>query len=284
MKGIDDTWQIDLVEMHKFARENKGFNYILTGIDVFSKFAFAVPVKNKTGKDVSAAFEKVLLDIKRTPKNVHSDLGKEFYNSTFQELMKQYSINHYSTYSNQKSFFCERLNRSLKEIMYKEFTVQGKYKWLDLLPRVVNFYNNRVHRTTGMKPSDVQKKDEIYLLKNIYLKEKREKIIPKFKVGDVVRISKQKTVFTKGYTQSWSHELFKIRKVQTTIPPTYLLKDYQNNPISGGFYEPELQKSKLADIYFVEKIIKRSGNKILVKWVGFANDHNSWIRDDEMIK
>lgn len=283
MKGIDDTWQIDLVEMHKFARDNKGFNYILTGLDVFSKFAFAIPVKNKRGKDVSDAFQKVLSDMKRKPKNIHSDLGKEFYNSNFQDLMKKYSINLYSTFSNQKSFFCERLNRTLKEIMYREFTVQGNYKWLNLLPNIVNLYNNRVHRTIGMKPADVRKKDEKYLLDNIYKIEPRKKVVPKYKVGDNVRVSKQKTVFTKGYTQSWSNEIFTIRKVQNTIPATYLLNDYEGNPILGGFYEQELQKSALKDVYYVEKIVKRSGNKIFVKWLGFDNTHNSWINDTALI-
>ncbi|MEY2831112.1 MAG: hypothetical protein RLZZ574_370 [Cyanobacteriota bacterium] len=284
MKGIDDTWQIDLVEMHKHARENKGFNYILTGIDVFSKFGFAVPVKNKTGRDVTAAFEKVLLDTKRTPKNVHSDLGKEFYNSTFQDLMKKHSINHYSTFSSQKAFFCERLNRTLKEMMYREFTVQGSYKWLDLLPRIVILYNNRKHRTIGMKPADVKKRDEKYLLKNVYETNRRKRKSPKFKVGDVVRVSKQKTAFTKGYEQSWSNELFTVRKVQYTIPPTYLLNDYQKQPIFGGFYEQELQKSKLRNVYFIEKILKRSRKKIFVKWLGFDKTHNSWIKDAAVIK
>jgi len=284
MKGINDTFQIDLVEMHKHSRENKGFNYILTGLDVFSKFAFAVPVKNKTGKDVSAAFEKVLIDTKRIPKNLQSDLGKEFFNSTFQDLMKKYKINHYSTFSNQKAFFCERLNRSLKEIMYKEFTIQGNNKWLDLLPKVVQFYNNRPHRTIGMKPAEVKKDDEKYILENVYKIKKRKKIVPKFKVGDVVRISKQKTVFTKGYEQSWSKELFTIRKVQNTIPPTYLLNDYHENPILGGFYEPELQKSTLGDVYFIEKIIKRAGNKIYVKWLGYDSSFNSWVKSTDIIQ
>jgi hypothetical protein len=283
-KGINDTWQIDLVEMHKFARENKGYNYILTGLDVFSKYAFAIPVKNKTGKDVSAAFEKVLSEMKQTPKNVHSDMGKEFFNSTFQTLMTKYKINHYSTFSTQKSFFCERLNRSLKEIMYKEFTVQGNHKWLNILPKVVNFYNHRPHRTIRMSPADVRKEDEDYLLNSIYKVKRIKKIQTKYKVGDIVRVSKQKTIFTKGYNQSWSNELFTVRKVQQTVPPTYLLNDYQSNPILGSFYKEELQKSKLKDTYFVEKILKRSGKKILVKWLGFDNTHNSWIRDTAIIK
>jgi hypothetical protein len=168
--------------------------------------------------------------------------------------------------------------------MYKEFTIQGNNKWLDLLPKVVQFYNNRPHRTIGMKPAEVKKDDEKYILENVYKIKKRKKIVPKFKVGDVVRISKQKTVFTKGYEQSWSKELFTIRKVQNTIPPTYLLNDYHENPILGGFYEPELQKSTLGDVYFIEKIIKRAGNKIYVKWLGYDSSHNSWLNSKDIIQ
>jgi len=71
--------------------------------------------------------------------------------------------------------------------------------------------------------------------------------------------------------------------VQNTIPPTYLLNDYQKQPILGGFYEPELQKSALGDVYFIEKIMRRDGNKVFVKWLGFDDSHNSWVRDTEII-
>jgi transposase InsO family protein len=101
MKAIDDLWQIDLVEMQKFSKINKGYKYILTIICVFSKFAWAVPVKRKTAVDVTAALRSVFKQ-GRVPKMIQSDRGKEFYNSHFSSLMKEYDINHYSTYSNMK--------------------------------------------------------------------------------------------------------------------------------------------------------------------------------------
>lgn len=100
----------------------------------------------------------------------------------------------------------------------------------------------------------------------------------KFKIGDYVRLSKYRTVFEKGYTPNWTTEIFTIRKVQyNTDPITYLLSDYQNHEISGSVYAEELQMAKQSDVYLVEKIIRRQGNRAYVKWLGFSNDHNSWI-------
>ena len=109
MRGIDETWQADLVEMQPYARENKDYRYMLTVIDVFSKYAWAVPVKRKSADNVIAAM-KLVLSQDRAPTNLQTDRGKEFYNSSFQNLMKQYKINLYSTYSNLKASICERFN------------------------------------------------------------------------------------------------------------------------------------------------------------------------------
>ena len=98
-RGLDETWQADLVEMIPYARDNKGYRYLLTKIDIFSKYAWAIPVKRKTGKDVSEAMIFVLVK-GRVPKNLQTDRGKEFYNADFQKLMSRYKIKLYSTYSN----------------------------------------------------------------------------------------------------------------------------------------------------------------------------------------
>ena len=98
MRGIDETWQADLVEMLPYARENNGYKYLLTVIDIFSKYAWAVPVKSKSGPDVTAAMQSVLIQ-GRIPKNLHTDEGKEFYNAHFKDLMQRFNINHYSRQS-----------------------------------------------------------------------------------------------------------------------------------------------------------------------------------------
>jgi hypothetical protein len=107
---------------------------------------------------------------------------------------------------------------------------------------------------------------------------------PKYKVGDVVRISKYKHIFSKGYNPSWTGELFTIDQVQDTKPVTYILKDENGETIKGGFYEQEIQKTKHTDVYLVEKVIKRKGDKLFVKWLGYPPSHNSWLDIKDVIK
>lgn len=164
MRGIDETWQADSVEMIPYAKSNKGFKYMLTVIDIFSKYAWAVPTKSKNGKDISAAMKFILVQ-GRVPKNLHTDKGKEFYNSQFENLMQTYNIKLYSTYSNLKASIFERFNRTLKNMMWPEFSLPGNYKWLNLLPTLISKYNNKIHRTIGMKPKDVTVEVERKLLK-----------------------------------------------------------------------------------------------------------------------
>lgn len=283
VKGLNDLLQADLVEMQPYARFNKGYRYILVVINTFSKYVWTEPLKSKKGNDVTTAMKNIL-DKANKPKNLQTDLGKEFYNKEFKKLMDEYKINHYSTFSNLKASIVERVNRTLKNIMWKNFSNQGSYKWYTILPYIVEKYNTTIHRTTGFKPIDVNKKKE----KNILLKSFTfKKIVDlshnKFKLNDFVRISKRREAFDKGYTPNWSTEIFQIRKIQLTNPTTYLLKDNKNENIDGGFYEEELQKVKHPDVYLVEKILRRKGNKAYVKWLGFNQSHNSWILNKDIV-
>lgn len=267
VKGIDDLWQADLVDMKPYSRFNAGNKYLLVVIDVLSKYAWVEPVLTKSAKHVTRAFEKIL-EQGRVPRNLQTDDGKEFFNSDFKAVMNKYNINHYSTYSTMKASVVERLNRTLKEKMWKRFSLQGNYKYLKMLPEIVTEYNNTVHSTTNMKPKDVNKKMAKELLKTIY---SHIKIAApgKFKIGDDVRISKYKNLFAKGYTPNWTTEIFKIIKIKKTNPATYLLQDGQGQPIAGSFYEHELQRTSNPDVYLVERVIKRRGDNIFVKWLGF---------------
>ena len=102
-------------------------------------------------------------------------------------------------------------------------------------------------------------------------------------MGDYMRISKYKHVFEKGYTPNWTTEIFKVKEVKNTYPTTYILEDYQGNPIKGGFYDEELSKTQFPNTYLVEKIIKTKGDRVYVKWLGFSNQHNSWINKSELL-
>ena len=175
-------------------------------------------------------------------------MGKEFYNADVQRLMRKHDINHYSTYSVLKASVVKRFNRTLKNDMWKMFTLNGTYKWIDALPRLVSEYNARKHRTIGMRPVDVTPAIAERLLATVY---NRVNIAgpAKFKVGDPVRVSKYKTLFEKGYTPNWTTEVFNIVKVQRTNPVSYLLEDYRKKSVAGAFYEHELRRANYPDVY-----------------------------------
>lgn len=285
MRGIDDTFQADLVEMIPHSKVNNNYKYILMVIDVFSKFAWTVPLKNKTGKEVTQAMKSIFVESRRIPRNLHTDQGKEFYNSSFQRLMQEYNINHYSTFSKMKASIVERFNRTILTKIWKIFSLQGSYKWCNVLKSVTNTYNNTIHRTIKMKPSEVNSKNSDLVLRNSYRDNNtlNPHNKPKYKINDYVRINKFKSIFEKGYTPNWSTEIFQVYKIQFTEPVTYLLKDSTGQKISGSFYEQELMKTKYPTIYLVEKILRKKGSKLYVKWLGLDKSQNSWIKKSDFV-
>lgn len=286
LKGIHDLYQADLVEMKPYNKVNKGFKYILTVIDCFTKVAHAVPLKSKTGENVTDAMKGILSKVKGRVKNLQTDDGKEFFNSTFSKLMNSLKINHYSTYSEKKAAIIERFNRTLKSVMYKTFSERGTYIWYDILPSLIKKYNDTKHRTIGTKPMAVNKKNESIILQRIRENTKpvTERNPPRqFFIDDQVRISKYKNIFTKGYLPNWTNETFIVHRVQPTYPETYILKDHKGMILHGGFYGHELLKSDIGNVYLVEKILRKNKDKILVRWLGFDKSHDSWISKQDLV-
>lgn len=163
--------------------------------------------------------------------------------------------------------------------------MKGNFKWIDgTLEKVVSDYNHTKHRTIQMCPAKVNKHTKQIVMQryNILNKPKIKRKCP-FVVGDIVRISKSKANFEKGYTPNWSTELFKVTVVQNTYPPTYLLEDSRKNKILGSFYAQELQKTKNPDVYLVEKVLKKKGDKVFVKWLGLPSQENSWISNTNIL-
>ena len=184
----------------------------------------------------------------------------------------------YSTHNEGKSVVTERFIRSLKNKIYKHLTDISKNVYFDVLNDIVDEYNNNTyHKTIKMKPIDVKNASFAE-----YNEESNEKD-PKFKVDEHVRISKFKNVFAKRHTPNWSEEVFVIRKIKNTVPWTYAISDLNGEEIVGSFYEKELQKTNQKE-FGIEKVIKRKGNKLYVKWKGYNNSFNSWIDKKNLIK
>jgi len=194
--SIDHTWASDLVIMEP----ERGYKYILTILDVFSKYGWAIPLKTKTGEEMVRAFKNIFKESGRIPKNIFSDKGTEYYNKTFKKFLDENKIELYSTESEVKCSVAERFNRTLKDLMYRKFTELNDNKhWLKLLPLLVIEYNNRKHSTIKMTPIEGSKKEnEEWIKENVFSEELSNKK-PKFKVNQYVRIYKYKNLFEKGY-------------------------------------------------------------------------------------
>ena len=281
---INEIHSTDLVDMTQYSKMNKGYKYIFTNIDVFSKIAYAYPIKSKKIQDIKPCFEKIFENNK--PKYIWSDKEPAFLSKEMQQFFKDNNVKIYYTNSHLKAVVIERFNRSLRELMMKEFVKNNNTVWYNILPKLIKIYNNRYHSTIKMKPIQVNKSNEIYIKENIYTYNKISKI-PKFKINDLVRISlKRRDVFDKPSSNiKWSGELFKIHSINRSNVITYKIKDLNDNIIEGNFYERELQKTKNnSEIYIIEKIIRKNKDKYLVKWRGYSNDFNSWIDKNDIIK
>ena len=232
-----NIWGVDLADMQSLSRKNKGIKYLLCAIDLYSKYAFVIPLKDIKGISIVNAFNKITKQSSRKPNKIWVDQGGEFCNNVFEKWLSDNDINMYSTYNEGKSVVTERFIRTLKNKLYKHMTATGKNVYYDVLDGVVNKYKNTKHNTIKMKPIDVKNNQRVYI------DEHNEKD-NKFKVGDRVRISRYKNIFAKGYAPNWSSEIFIVDKINDTVPYTYNLKDLNHEEIIGSFYHKELQKTK----------------------------------------
>jgi transposase InsO family protein len=287
VNNLMDVWEVDLVDIQSLAKYNKGYKYLLTAIDVFSKFLHIVPVKVKTGEAITKAFLSIFKDSRysngQRPIWVRTDRGKEFLNRSFQAMLKREGIQFQICRNpDVKCAIIERAHRTIREKIYKYFTANNTYKFIEILLKFVTAYNNTVHRSTGLAPAKVTESDVLAVWRRMRAKSIRP-TNPKFRVGQHVRISKLKMKFAKGAEQNYTTEIFVIDKVIRRRPrPVYELKDLNNTQIEGQFYGEELSPVHVTDrtTYKINKILgKRVRNGILeylVEWSGYSSDFNSW--------
>ena len=235
----DECWSIILIDRSSLSKYNKNYKFIFTIIDNHTKYAWAIPLKDKSGKSTTTALKSLIEKTKRKPDKIWSDRGKEFYNKTFLDFLKQNEIQIYSTNSDLKAVFVERFNRTLLDLMKKPMYIEGKACWLNHLDTAMEKYNNRVHGTTKMTPFEMVTNTN----KIINIKINKNEKIPKFQVGDYVRVPVKRNIYSKGYTTNWNRELFKIHKINPTNPVMYGLVDENNEQIEGKYYEQELLRS-----------------------------------------
>ena len=342
-QGIDDQWQADLVDMGAdLARANHGFRYLLTCIDVFSKHAWAIPVHDKSAKSMVAAL-RTLFDkaAPRHPRRLQTDKGKEFVNEPVQELLKHGCpggpIHHFASWSDQKAAVVERFNRTLKSRMWRYFTEKQTKHFLDVLPKLLHAYNNSVHRAIGMTPASVRLSDEQRIARRLYPTPRRgARSAPRGEAAaaaaahrpahrpapppnallseKMVRISRLKGDFEKGYMPNWSEEDFHLAEARSSPSDSpkrqrrllYKLTDRAGETLHGQWYPEELQQIRV-NRHLIERILRRrpisdssaagraaniarpNGNsgtepqECLVKWKGWPAKFNSWVPESDII-
>ena len=158
----DNIWGANLAGMQLISKSSKGFRFLLYVINIYSKYAWVVPLKDKKGVSIVDAFQTILRKSNRRPRKILVDKGSEFYNSHFKKWFKGNNIEMYSIHNEEKSVIAERFIRILKNKIYKYMTSVSKNVYIDKLDVIVDEYNKTKHRTIKMKPFDV--KDSIYIL------------------------------------------------------------------------------------------------------------------------
>ena len=216
--------------MSRLKKVNDGKTFILTVIDVFSKLAWCVPLKNKSAASLVATFIQLLSN--RAPNTLQTDKGPEFLNRSLQKFLKEHGVHHFATHNEEtKASIVERFNRTLKTRMWRYFTKTQSVRYVDVLQAFMISYNDTYHRSIGMAPSEVTSTNQETVWQRLYGHESVG--TPKFRVGDRVRISKAKRHFEKGYMANWTEERFTIVDAHRSDPPVYRLVDCHGDKLDG---------------------------------------------------
>ena len=290
--------EADLLQIDNLAKSNDGVRFLLVCIDTFSKKIFVQALKQKSMAAVTPALEKILAEMKPDPKaRMCTDFGVEFLNKEVRNLAKKYKIQLINSGVN-KCSNVERVIKTLKELIMKNITAYENRRYIDDLDDLVRIYNERHHRTVDTTPEKAdQKKNSTVILNRLRdvidekmskcSKNKHEKV-SKFSVGDIVRYSRAKNIFTRSYDESHFVRVAEIKRVLKHLTDVmYELQEYdkKKDAIIGRFYEEELRKYS-GSVFKVEKVLdekKVKGKKqVLVKWLGYKDSEASWIPESNI--
>ena len=301
--GMDHQWQIDLSDMQWHKKDNDGYAWIMFVIDVFSRYLWIQPMKRKSAEESQRAYDLILQqavkDGHQPPLILHADKGTEFHNAVFKKYLFAYPTRLIHSESKIKSGIVERVQRSIKTRLWKVFYQTGSYRWVDVIQEVVASYNASYHRSIKRTPDSVNLNNQEEVRQTLYGDcYKRHGAFReqdyKHQIGDIVRISKEATLFRKGYLPQWTEEWFRIRERDPGPPPYYRLEDWKGSEnIQGTFYTEELQKvtdrEQNEGVRRIEKVVQRrvkegkEEEEVLVKYQGWPENYNEWIDSKRLV-
>lgn len=290
---LHTDWACDLVDVASIARHNDGHTFILTVKDMLSRYCWAQPLKNKKPETVVDAFRIIVDEAPRVCWRLFSDKGTEFCGKPMQDFLAALDIQHITPATpDTKIGPIENMNRVLKRKLWKMFTKERHHRWIDSLQQVVTGMNNSHCRAINARPVDITPENADALWKRLYghyMQRGAEKPHSGLQPGTWVRIAKYKNIFSKEYVGNFTEERFKITNVLDRRPPVYMIEDYNGTPIKGTYYSYELvpvvQDSET--VYLIDRIVRKkrtkTGDQLLVDWVGYGPDFRSWIQASELV-
>ena len=295
-------FQLDLVDIQQLAEFNDGVRYLLTCIDTFTRKAFVRMLTSKHAKYVLEGFKSIIREAVDKPKMLVLDRGTEFQNKIFTDFCKENGIEVRMPDSSIHAAYIERFNRTLQSLIYKYMTENETRRFVNvkdndgnhipILSQLLQTYNGRKHRMTGFSPDEAEANEETHLPIRLKMSKYYDQVKSrpvKFKIGDQVRVAKQKGKFSRGYNETSNQEIFRIYQIKTLKKiPMYVLETFDGKEIiNGAFYDNELTKVT-GEIYRIEKVLKTRKHKgrtqHYVKWKGFTDNYNSWIDADNIVK
>ena len=304
VQGVDFQWEADLMDVQSLASYNNAIRFLLVVVDVFSRYLWVEPLKDKKAKSVINAFDKIFKGT-RHPRAIRSDKGSEFYNRYFKQYLKEKGIKIFYALNETKANYAERYIQTLRKRLIRYQTHVQKYKYVDILQDVVNSINETPNRSLdGRKPASINKDNEEEVRFDAYLARTRKQSTtskPKtssrrkpapytLKIGDQVRITHLKRTFQRDFDQTYTEEIFVVRsRFRSQGIPIYQLKDMMDENINGSFYASELQKITAKDdktIWRIDKILRKRKVKgrteVLVQWRGWPKKFNSYVAEKDI--
>lgn len=249
--GPNEHYCADLIQMGQYKWHNSNYAWILVVMDSFSKKLSCVAMKTKNAEDTATAIKKALLELsrggKKFPQYFFHDSGTEFVNSKVKAVLAKYKIKQYTSKTSQKSSMAERVIKTIKSYLFKYFSLKSTKRWLDILPIIVNRYNDTVHSSHNMKPNSVSAKTADEAFSNMYGKlALTPRKPPKFSVGTLVRLSSGRILFRKGYMPGWSKQIFRIKSVKPSFPVySFTLETLDGEEVASSFTAEELSEISL---------------------------------------
>ena len=287
--GIDYLWDADLADVSGLKRTNKGVTFLLVVVDTFSRHAWVVPLKSKTGQNVISAFRSIFRD--RKPRLLRTDKGTEFVNRPFKKFLRENDVVPIESLSDHKAAFAESFIGKFKNVMYRYMESNDTDKYLDVLPDLVRNYNDTRHGALhGLAPSQIDEDTQYTWMarRSGGGGARKKRIRFRFKVGDRVRITRKAKTFRRGFLQKWTYEVFEVsHRYRRENLAVYKLRDLKGEEIQGSFSEAELQKVDKTELFTkVEKIVKRRKTKngkkeVLVRYLGWPSKFDRWMTERE---